>query len=37
MPLKKRIPELKEQYVGTEENEMLDRVLTEIEVFEKIP
>ncbi|MDE4907623.1 hypothetical protein L0665_03230 [Methanogenium marinum] len=37
VPLKKRIPELKEQYTGTEEKGMLDHVMTEIEVFEKYP
>ncbi len=33
VPLKRRIPELKEQYTGTEENGMLDHILTEIDVF----
>ncbi|GAB7015634.1 class I SAM-dependent methyltransferase [Methanogenium cariaci] len=36
-PLMKRIPKLKKKYSGTEEEEMLDHILTEIEMFEKYP
>ena len=35
VPLKKRIPELIEEYPGTEHREMLNNILTEIEMFKK--